>query len=106
MVLRALEELMASDTVRGFQSEKEVEVALSLIDKVGADAATKLWAKGIEGMNHDSRVAWNGPIDDEILHVMVTDLTRPVDELTLEEITPASFPTIRSTQPIIIFKVG
>ena len=106
MVIRTLEELMASDVIKGFQSESEVAIARNLISKVGTEKATQLWNDGISNMDDIALSMWNRESEDEVLHIMVSDLTKPVEELNLDRIVPASFPTLRHTQPLIIFMVS
>ena len=134
MVLRTLKEVMNKDII-GIQSSNEPAIILELIMHSGTVKAEKLWEEGkdcmianrpitlkkaidkeeaaedksicatVKALNNTKQV-WDDANEHGPVYVMVTNLTKPVDELSLKGISLSTFSEYCNYKPLVVFHVS
>jgi len=102
MLVRTLKELLADESVKGFQAENEKTVARALIKKTDPEKVSQMWADAIEATGYESIQDWTKG-SDGTMFVVVTNLALPVLNLELASIKATSFNIYGNYHPVIIF---
>lgn len=105
MSRRSLGDIM-SHTVVGFQNNIfEPTVARLLIERVGMEKANEMFEKSFQDSPAgDYEFVWDLP-DEAPIHVLIINMTKPVEELTLKSISHIEFSSGNQICPMVLFTV-
>lgn len=102
---RSLEDIM-SHTIVGFQSTvNEAAAAKLLIKQIGIEKASEMFEKSFQENPVGKYVnVWDDSCEDPV-YIFVTNLVKPVEELSVVSISHLEFCSDNKLCPMVVFRV-